>query len=51
MQIIVPYVQLYAETVEAVPDARFVEITHDDDYRLLLHKFWDEGEATPGATR
>jgi hypothetical protein len=42
--IIVPYTRLYTETVEAVPDAHFFEITDGDGYRLLLRRLWKAGE-------
>ncbi len=42
--ILVPYTALFAETVAAVPEARFVEITHEHHYRQLLGEMWSVGE-------
>ncbi len=44
MQVIVPYTQLHTETIAAVPEALFVELTEDDSYRHLLRDLWQAGD-------
>ncbi len=43
--IVVPFTLLQDETLEALPGARFVEMTTEHSYRELLGELWARGEA------